>query len=376
MEPLADNESLPVSADLDHLAHDRELTRKIMKKRQEELARRAKLQDPRRRQFGVNHAVLDQQVAERKAALQVEKDEDQSYVQHLISQEKVLQTIEGIKNEVQRQRQKETIEYSLENHHKGTRREFTLNDSKAYTSAYLTHPEDQLGPCSMSRFQGERQDPQVLRQKRRDVGSWLKVQMQEKLDREQSAKDFDQFYDGKLVEASRVCGHCEQAALEQTREVKLAEAQSNIDLANARCNRETREKQRQDKERLQHMNTIKNGGFVGSEDVDYKVGCTGKLMKGEYRRITVEQEANVYNSNAILVREKFKQEKLELEEKAAEHKLKMDGVTVLGAIEKENTRQQKARAMQAVAENQRLAEEKRRNDKKERRAYLSFDYVR
>merc|ERR1719456_2099173 len=40
------------------------------------------------------------------------------------------------------------------------------------------------------------------------------------------------------------------------------------------------------------------------ELTDYKLGCDGRLMKGEYKRLSVDEEQEVYNQNARLMLEK------------------------------------------------------------------------
>mmetsp|Transcript_109700 Transcript_109700/g.305192 ORF Transcript_109700/g.305192 Transcript_109700/m.305192 type:complete len:376 (+) Transcript_109700:1-1128(+) len=361
-------------ADLEHLGHDPDLAAKIMKKRQEEMARRTKLLDPRTRQFGVNHAVLDEQVAQKRAAKATMMEEEAFLAASMATQEHVLQTIEAMKNETQRARQKDTIEYSMQHHHKGTRREYCLSDPKEYTSAYLTHPDDQLGPASMSKFQGEQIDANRKRQLQKETADALKRQMQEKKDREQAEKDFDRFHADKMAQANYMRAHCETATQREVRDDKVAEAEENQALAAARRMRAQAKAQRERDEAMQHAHSVANSDRM-CERHDYKVGSNGKLLKNEYKRLTLEEEQDVYNTNAHLLLEKKAMRQARAAESARESQIAATCAAVLGNVEVERARQQRERQAKLVAENQALAAAKREKDIKEKIAHKAFEHI-
>jgi len=367
--PLA-CDTMQVNRDLEHISHDRDLTLKIMKKRQEELARRARLMDPRGRQFGVDPNILDVQVREKQAALAAEKAEEMQFAQHLAAQEAVLQTVEEIKGVNQRQKQKDTIDHSLANLTKEQRREYALSDPKQYNTGFLTAPREELGPSSMCTFKGEGVDKAKKKQMQAESAQWLQQQMQEKRDREQAERDFDRHHDQQMAEANILRSHCEAASMQESREDKILEAQDNLKLAEERRQKEKARKQRDGDLAQQHAANVKNCPRM-NEVHDNMLSCGKKL---DQKRLTLEEEQDVYNVNAHQMRHKMLEKKREAEEEAEHHRLNQMGVEVRGAIEHKMKDSAKARNRSVIDENQRLAEAKRAADAKERRAHKSFDY--
>mmetsp|Transcript_97064 Transcript_97064/g.202810 ORF Transcript_97064/g.202810 Transcript_97064/m.202810 type:complete len:376 (-) Transcript_97064:87-1214(-) len=363
----------PTSDDLAHLSHDPALATKIMRKRQEEMARRIKLQDPRRRQFGVDHAVLDAQIAEKRAMAKDEAAEDDHYAALGIAQDQILSAIETLRDQNQRQRQKEHLDFSLANLSKEQRREYSLSCPKAYTSAYTTAPDDQLGASSMTKFQGAEVNWEEKRRQKQATADWLHEQMAEKQEREEAEKEWHRWHDEKAFEASQVCASCELATLQEMKEDKEQEARDNLEMAAAKRKQLDEKKRQEALEAKMHADNVRNSDLL-VEPHDYKVGSTGKLLKGEYKRVTIEEEADVYNTNAHLFIQKRDQERQEAEMARQDHHRTLQVVSVLGAVEDEKARQTKARQMQIMAENRKAAEQRRAGAAEEHRKYLSFDY--
>lgn len=378
-------DTMQVNRDLESISHDRDLTMKIMKKRQEELARRSRLMDPRGRQFGADHTGLDAQVRDKQATLAAEKAQDRLFAQNLAAQELVLQTVEGIKEAGQRQKQRDSINHSLQNLSKEQRREYHLSDPKEYHAGFLTHPIEALGPSSMTKFQGESVDLEdalkgkalnpegEAKKKQAQAASaqWLKQQMQEKRDREQAERDFDRYHDLKMAEANILRSHCEAASMQESREDKILEAQDNLKMAEDRRQREKAKKQRDLDLAQQHVGNVKYDPRM-NEAHDNILSYSGKKL--DQKRLTLEEEQDVYNTRAHQMRDKMLTKKREAEEEAEHHRQTQMGVEVRGAIEHRMKEAHKAKNRSLVEENQRLAEAKRAADAKERRAHKSFDY--
>lgn len=364
-------DTMQVNADLSHISHDRDLTMKIMKKRQEEMTRRTRLLDPRRRQFGVDHSVLDAQVKEKRQLRDAEVVEDACYAQHLVAQEQVLQTVEAMRQVAQRERQKATINHSLTELTKEQRREYSLSDPKQYTSSFLTHPPEQLGPSSMSKFQGESIDLEKKKRTQQESAQWLKQQMKEKQDRERADRDWHRHHDDRMLEANALRAHCEAATAQEMREDKLLEAQENQELADKRRQRDQARKQREHDLTQQHTQNVLNDPRM-NESHDNVLSYHGKKL--DQKRLTLEEEQDVYNTNAHQIRHKQLMKKREAEEEADHHRLNQMGVDVRSAIEHRQAEGQKSRNRSCIEENMRIADAKRANDVKERRAHKSFDY--
>lgn len=364
---------MPINADLGHLGHDPELAMKIMRKRQEEMARRTKLQDPRRRQFGVDHSVLDAQVVEKREIAAAEEADHAGYADIAKAQDELLNVFETIKEQNRRAKQTEVVNFSTTYLRKEQRREWPLSDPKEYTSSFITHPPEQLGPCSMIKFQGEAIDLEGRRRQKAETAAYLKKQMQEKCDREQAEKDLDRFYAQKTFEANHVAAHCEAATWQEMKAEKEEESRTNLELAAQKRDFKMAKAQKEAFERSLHVEVVATSGLL-TEAHDYKVGSNGKLQKGEYKRLSIEEEALVYNTNAHLYMQKKMQERLGAEEAKKHHATTLQVVTVMGAVEEQQSRIAKEREVNLAEENRKLAEARRGNKAEERRKYLSHTY--
>jgi len=370
MASFSASSSGPVHADLEHLSHDPNLAMKIMKKRQEEMARRAKLQDPRRRMLGVDHSVLDEQVAEKRFAREKEAMEEAHHAKNGCMVDEILQTIEGAKQDMQRARQKETMEFNRQHLRKEDRREFELSDPTAMKREEPIPDYSKMGPCSMQVFEGHHvPDKSDLAAQ---TAAWLNKQKQEKCDREEDERQRDLFFDQQQIMSSHIRKYIDQTEEEEAKQEKIAEAQANLALAEQhRARREDKaEKERQAK--AAHVEHITNDEML-SEKHDWKLGSHGKLIRTEYRRLTVEEEQDVHNTNMRLLLEKKAKTQFEEEDEAIQVQNIQNCIGVLGALEGERDRIQREKRLELVAHNNALAQAKRARDVEERRAYKSFD---
>merc|ERR1711933_423806 len=92
--------------------------------------------------------------------------------------------------------------------------------------------------------------------------------------------------------------------------------------------------ERDAKERAQQVEGVRTSDRM-NEVHDYQVGMDGKLIRTEYKRLTVEEEQDVYSTNARIVLDKQARKRQEaLEEAQHAHNLNV-GIAVLGALEAE-----------------------------------------
>lgn len=140
------------------LTDEERLEREVARRRQLELERRARIFDAKRRTIGVDKEFLDQQVAEkqqrRRQQAEMQKVEDRQFM----GVNRALQVNEIERNRMRRACEKEAKEFSLENLHFASRREFDINDPKAVTKSAATRIGDEdprCGPSTMQQFNGE-----------------------------------------------------------------------------------------------------------------------------------------------------------------------------------------------------------------------------
>lgn len=367
---------VPIDCDLGHLGHDQQLASKILKKRRDEMARRTRLLDPRQRVGGVPHEVIRTQMAVKQNALDAEKAEDAFYAQSAALQDQILQAVESMKATRARERQMDVVDYSLANLRKEQRREYELSDPDAIKRYVLPDPDDPanpLGPSSMLKFSSEsQQTAEKKKQGREELKAWLAAQVQEKEDRLAYEKDLDRIHDERAMLSAHVRAVCEDTEMQEQQDAKCEEAAENVRLAQLALEQRKAKKEADDVWKQRHIDTVMSSERM-NESCDSKVGVTGRLLKAEYKRLSLEQEQDVYNSNARQLVSKFGMKQSQKEEDAAEASRINCSVAVLTALEEERVRQQQERRMRIIEENKKLAAAKREADKEERKEYFKYD---
>eukprot|EP00928_Gymnodinium_smaydae_P070078 TRINITY_DN54013_c0_g1_i1.p2 TRINITY_DN54013_c0_g1~~TRINITY_DN54013_c0_g1_i1.p2 ORF type:complete len:379 (-),score=107.54 TRINITY_DN54013_c0_g1_i1:83-1219(-) len=370
----ASQTSPAVHADLEHISYDQALTRKIMAKREAEMARRAKLLDPRTRQRGVAHHVLDAQVEEKRSR-QSGDDEEEAYHAHAaVLQEQVAQACEIMKAQGTRDRHKAALEYSTQHLGKEQRREYHLSDPNELRNERVRSAEElaQLGPaCCQSIGEVKSEMDARRRQKQLETRAWLQEQMREKEERAAQEREIDLKFDREAEFANQIRSVCEQAAIDEARQDKIQEAEDNKRIAEEHRQRRMNQFQKHLDANARHVDSIVNSDRM-KETVDYAIGSHGKLLRTEYKRPSIEEEQDVHDTNAFQVLNKLnraKQEKMEDMEEAGriQHRTQ-----ILGHIEDMKVQQTYNNRMKMEAHNATIVEARKRNARSDRLAYLSF----
>lgn len=373
------SQSDAVPADLAHLTHDPDLIAKITRKRQAELERRAKLFDPRTRQHGVEHSVLDAQVTEKRAQKDHADAAESFHSSTALFQDQVLQACEDAKQRLARERQKAVVDYSLTNLRKEHRREWSLSDPTSLKNelpARVGFNDPRLGISSVQQFEGEKfegeQFAEIKKNRQAATKEWLQAQMAEKKERHEAERQLDAQYDQAVMTANEVRAICENSLLDEMRADKVQEAQDNLVLAQAHASRRQAQKDRDNHEAIKHADGVMQSDRM-KETHDYLRGVDGRVMKGEYKRMSLEEESNVINTNKYIVLEKKFRQQQEKEAEMEEARKTNVAIGVLGGVEEHKNRYLMNKRMQMVEENKAMAEAKRQMDQIERHKYKSFD---
>jgi hypothetical protein len=366
-----------IHADLQTLDNDPALVSKIMRKRQEEMERRTKLFDTRRFRKGVNHDVLAGQIAEKKAAADALKAEDAYHDHYRVISDQVAGVCETLKHEATRERHKAVVAYSLDNLRKEQRREYALSDPNMLRNERPTRDGDndpRLGPSSIQYFEGEDFLAQKKKKESREnMREWLAHQCAEKKTYQEREKETDRLYDEAMRTANEVRGICEQSNADDLINEKRKEAAHNKALAESVRARKQAAMAKEVMAKQTHVDNERYSERL-NEVHDYKLGVDGRLMKGEYKRLTVGEEADVYDTNARLVHEKIAQKRAQKESDRAESRTGFQADMVLNALEAEKARATAARRREAEEYNKMLATKKQSFDRIERRNYRSFTH--
>jgi len=365
-------------ADLAYLSHDPKLVDKIMRKRQEEMARRTRILDTKRFRHGVPHDVLDKQIAEKKAAADAIKAEDEYHDRYRVISDQVAQVCESIRHEATRERQKAVTAYTMENLRKEQRREYSLSDPNLIKTERPARDGDndpRLGPSSIQYFEGE--DFLAQQRKKEAVAStreWLAYQIAQKKEVQDREKEADRLYDASMMTANEVRGLCEKASIEEQVLEKREEAEENRKLAAEHHARRQAAKVKDAQQAQGHVDYEMSSDRM-MELADYRLGVDGRLMKAEYKRLSMEEEQGVYDVNARLRLERQARQRAEKSGDAAEMVGNFAADMVLNTIEGEKAKQERQRRIEVEKFNKTLAQQKRDFDTLERKAYKSYDHI-
>jgi len=366
--------SFPIHADLAHLSHDQALMNKIIKKRQDEVARRARLLDPRQRTGGTAHHVLAVQVAEKKAAAEAEAAEDMYHAAVGQTHAQVMHHLETMKVTMARDRQMATIDFNTQNLKKEDRSEFALSDPSALKREVLLSDEEfaQLGPSSFQNFAGQKGGSKEDKKETQQTMAFdLAMQVQMKSDRQREELEWNNHMDEQSMLANQVRHLCETNDAEEARNLKHEEVQINQVLAADQNARKMAKKRREEEERMKHLTTVVQQDKDRLKD-DYKVCDNGKLVRTEYRRMTIQEEQDVYNTNAQLILDKKIRKQQEMAVEAAHAQQTLGCTAVLDAVAGMRSQMAKDRTIDFLADNAGLAAAKREKDVQERIAYKSY----
>jgi hypothetical protein len=358
-----------VSGDLMH--KEDPIASRIMRKREQEMVRRSQILNPRRRNMGVEHAVLDRQVAEKKAYKEAQAAEEAEHVRTQTLQRNVLQSMEEKKHELMRERHKAAIEYSMTHLNKGARREYALSDHKTCMEEPDPGPNlENVGMIAMLNFVGQDDTRERKKAEQQMINGWLQEQMREKEDRRAVLlREKEQHHEDTLL-ANAARAACEATEREEARQEKCEEAEENLRIAGVHRARRQSQKDREAKDRQLHAEAIRNDDRM-TEAHDYKISETGKLL--DFKRMSQGEQQEHYDGRALQILEKQAQKQADAEEEARYADGIHKGMHVLHALEQEKQRQMRERAKQQVAFNQTLAAAKRASDLQEKRVYKSFE---
>lgn len=353
--------AMQIDADLEHLSHDPALTAKIMRKREDEMKRRAKLLNPRTRQHGANHAVLDSQLAEKRAGETVTREEEAFHAKAAVLQEEVAQAFENMKAAGTRERHKAATEFSLTHLRKEDRREYFLNDPNELKNDLVrTHAElNQLGPSSMQTL-GEDVEAKAseIKEAKRATNRWLKDQMEEKEAREAAEMDRERTYDREILFANEIRGVCEQASLQEAKEDRYEAMMENKQIADQHRQRRNAQQERNLLANERHTGSIVHSDRM-KEAIDHVYGSNGNLLRTEYKRTSYEEAMEMHATNAYLVLQKKLQAEAEKHEEYEHAGTIGSSVQILGHVEEMKRQATLQRRLAAEEYNRTAAAEKR-----------------
>lgn len=348
-------------ADLQNLSYAPDIADRISRKRQEEIARRARFFDAKSRMIGVDKPALDQQCADKRAQKEAEAAEEMAAAAHAAMCDEAASAIEQVAAAEAHQKEVDTKAYSLKYLRKDMRREYHLSDplaQKRELPARVGDDDPRCGPSSMQQFSGELIEKDKTENKKayQDLQkSWLLEQMAYKQAVAKAEKEMDDAYDQQVLASTEVRCVIEQHARDAAREAKAHESNCNLQLAaQARANKQAF-KTKEFNQKMEHATNLRESSRM-KEEYDAPIGATGRLVREDYKRLSRDARQAVYDANAEQILEKRAREQAEREEEALEVQNRMMSTEILSAVEDEQRNSAMQRRRQMDAENALLSQ--------------------
>jgi len=235
-----------------------------------------------------------------------------------------------------------------------------------------------MGPSSMLNFKGEHGPSKEYKKAVEEThAGHLSTQVYDKKAREHGELEWNKHMDHQAELANQIRDVCERSDAEDARNAKINEMENNQVLAQHHASRRWAKKQAEEEERVKHLQTVVQQDKDRLKD-DYKVGSNGKIMKGDYRRMTVEEEHDIYNQNAQIILEKRIKKQQEIAEEAAHAQQTLGVTNILHAVASVNVSMHKERTRNFLKDNEAMAAAKREQDAQEHVRYMQYepDYMK
>jgi hypothetical protein len=289
-------------------------------------------------------------------------------------QGQVLQTVEEAKRSFAREQQVSTVQYSLKNLNKESRREYDLSDPNRLKKDILPangigSDGRQMGLSSMQIWEGDMDPKEVRKLQANAQAEWLAMQVQEKQQREQMEREAERMEAQEVLNTTKLREAIESVEAQEAHEERLAMRDDNLRLA-----AETKERKENKKNKETMLNTRVFNSTREDERLaevhDYKINSMGRLCRDDYKRLTYEEQQAVLDSNAQMILEKKAMARLE-DQATREADGELNGACALmdqlGSLAEE---QKKERLRKQIAQNQEYANQKKLRDAEEKEERL------
>lgn len=334
----------------------------IAKKRRFAEERAERLKDPRQRYMGIDKAALDEQVKERKAIQDLEKQRDGFYDKQAIEMDKHAQMLQQEVDAVRRSRNSEVESYRQTYQRKDMSREWDLNNPRRVIDSLPTRVNDndpRCGPSSGQLFAGE--DLSGTERKRaqmRQLQNWAEEQMEEKAIRKWNEKDIDRQYEERNEEIAHRTHLIEQHAAEQRKRMAVTTAHFNKELAEQKRREEAMRKLRDQQKNLEEMQNTAQSPFM-VEDVE---GTS--RANSDYKGMTPAQLAKIRSEQEAQRQDMLNRKLAELEDERRRDAQALMDTRMATQLDRQRERERR-QARQELAEQLKLQAEQSRQRKAE-----------
>jgi hypothetical protein len=268
----------------------------LSKKSQFSLARAERLKDPKQRTMGIDRSALDEQVREKQALKDLEKERNAFFDQQALLMDKHAVALQQEVNEIRTKREQEVNDYRSTYQKKEARRDFDLYDPQALRKdlpARVSDADPRNGASGLQKFEGEDLDqPNRKALQQEQQRKWAQQQVDEKLTKKWMEGEANRLYEERAEETNYRNFQIEQNIAAQRRQMFVNTADFNKAMAEQKRREQLRDRNLQTQKNLEEIHNMLNSDYLNEREGT--VTALGEVVKAErFRGLTAEQRAKI-----------------------------------------------------------------------------------
>jgi hypothetical protein len=351
----------------------------IEKRRKRDEERRQRLLDPKKRQYGIDTAALDEQIREKEEREHMEKEREameDEYAMEMAGRAQML----GDQVRVERAMiEKEVNEYRITAQKKQERREFDLSDPDTLVKGRPARMSDDDAvvaghPSSIQVLDGEDLGAKERqRLQKEQLRQWAEQLEREKKERELREHEEDMVYADRLDEVNARAMELDAEVLRKRKEMQRAIQEYNLAAGQERQERWGEERRQDTEDSLAEVQSHLSSSWLG-EDPSATLSAADPLRfrPDHFKGLRPDQKEDILRTVQAQMEDtkRMKYQEQEQEEDWATYQLEMAQTAQL--LENDVHRKKVDVTRQLAEENAKLAEEHRRiRDHVERDVYVN-----
>lgn len=268
----------------------------LAKKTQFSMSRAERLKDPKQRTMGIDRAALDEQIREKKALQELEKERNSFFDQQALLMDKHAVAMQQEVNDIRTKREKELIDYRVTYQKREARRDFDLYDPAALKKdlpARVADTDARNGPSGLQRFEGEDLDMTARKAMQEEQQrQWAQQQVDEKLMKKWMEAEANRVYEERAEETNHRNFQIEQNVAATRRQMHVNTADFNKAMAEQKRREQLRDRNLQTQKNLEEIHNMLNSDYLNEREGT--VTAMGERIKSErFKGLTAEQRERI-----------------------------------------------------------------------------------
>lgn len=332
----------------------------IARRRQLNEERNRRIFDPKQRTIGMDYNALDQQVQEKIAEKERNKERERDHANYTAKASDIMEILDIRVHKMRAAEAKDLDEYRKMNQTPESRREYDMNRPDFLKYDPAIRADDNCSVSGLQQFAGEDlQNARRIREQHEQSKVWNYMQRKEREQKEAREKQAKQDNDRDLMEmdAHKMTLAAENAR--HNREEAKRNANYNKDMALQRAQTDLQKQQFDTAYAQQEINDQINGKFLTEDRSQATTQNPGRVLVDSWKGMTVEQKYNVLQTQERQRLEHEARLQREREQSSRFDQNLLAGVRAATSLEEQKRQQQREHNLQVAEENRRLAREQR-----------------